>query len=147
MTLDINNFTPQTGRVVREDGSVANFADILTAGFICSGSVSWTANESTSKTFDIVLPGIAAAGQQFLVSIKNPSTVDLSVSVNNMINFTGTAEACELVASTDFTVAAGTAKSKIVQGILLAGTTTRLTLSKASATAAEFTANIEIRRC
>ena len=116
------------------------------AGAYATGSVSWAQSEANVKTFDIAPPADCAAGQSYLVSIYNPSTVNISVTISNMINFGGSTEESELVASSDFTVPAAMAVSKVVQG-MLPGVTTRLMFALSSSAPAAFSAKIDVRRC
>jgi len=114
---------------------------------IAEGSVSWTENENATKDFNIPLPATAPAdSEHLLVAVKNASAVvGLAVQISNMIAFDSTAEACELVAGSDFSIAAATAKSAVVTG-MLPGVASRLTFTKSAATAAAFSAYVEVRR-
>ena len=144
--MDKDTMPVGSGRVMKEDGSIVNLADILTAGYVATGSVSWAQSDANVKTFDITPPTDCAAGQSYLVSIYNPSTVNISVTISNMINFGGSTEESELVASSDFTVPAAMAVSKVVQG-MLPGVTTRLMFALSSSAPAAFSAKIDVRRC
>lgn len=55
MTRDIEEYAPITGRMIKENGSVVNIADLIdppTTAVDYSGSTSATPNEVTTITFD-----------------------------------------------------------------------------------------------
>lgn len=111
---------------------------------VFTGSVSWTENENSVETLDVAVPSLAPdEGKQYLVSVKNGSAVvDLTVSVANLVAFDSTPEAAEV---TSFTAAASAKVGKVVTGFPL-GTSGRLSFTKSAATAAAFSAYVEIRR-
>lgn len=112
---------------------------------VFTGSVSWAQNEDAAKTIDINVPSLAPdEGEQYLLSIKNGSAaVNLTVSIANLITFTSSPEAADIVS--DILVCTSSAIGKVVTGFPL-GSGGRLKFTKSSVTAPAFTAYVELRR-
>ena len=124
------------------EGSRFNAVPASSNSVIFAGNVSWTTDENATKTLDI--PVSTFTGHDCLVSIKNASAVvTLDVEISNLVTFISTPEVVPI--ATVSAIASSSNKGVVVQGFPLSGGG-RLKFTKSAATAAAFSAYIEIRR-
>ena len=108
-------------------------------------SVGWTLNEDAVKTVDVDLPDLGPDEGNVLVTVKNGSAVvSLTVDLINVIPDMDADTNDESVTLTSMSVAASGTASKLIRGFLL-GKQSKIKFTKSAATAAAFSAYVEVR--
>jgi hypothetical protein len=113
-----------------------------------SGSVSWTENQNATKQLEVPIHGaiVDDAPNGYLLTVKNGSAVvSLTVALRNSLPDIDVSGAGEIADLDSFTVTASQTKSIIVVGWPL-GIAGDLLFTKSAATAAAFSAYVELRR-
>ena len=100
--MNIQNYMPSTGRMLKEDDSIVNIANLIEKGVLVTGTqvgadqrVTWANSDpaNTQKVITIIKP--AQVIKTHSITVYNPSTVtDLTVKVLNTKAVNGTSRDC-----------------------------------------------------
>lgn len=112
MSSILDNYTPQSGRMLREDGTVANIADAIAGTNALVYRNNTYTPSASSGSIAIPLPDTLISGSLYVISVSNSGAQTATVTVYNVEEFASDVD-CKL---TSFTVDAGATASQPVRG-------------------------------